>query len=66
MKFIFDNHQYIIRNDTIRGVIYGKHDISILLGADKEESLTFNSPHPEDLVNARDAVIKWSRDWYKN
>ena len=66
MKFIFDDRQYTIRNDTIRGISYGEHDISILLGAGKEESLNFDSYDVEALVSVREAAIKWSRDWYRD
>ena len=65
MKFIFKDRQYVIRNDVIRGVSYGKDEVSILIGVDEDEALTFNASNDEELENIMEAVIRWSRDWYK-
>lgn len=66
MKFTFNDRKYVVRNDIIRGVNYGDKDVSILIGSDEDEALVFNADDQEDLVSVREAVIRWTRDWYKS
>jgi hypothetical protein len=66
MKFTFNDRKYVVRNDIIRGVNYGDKGVSILIGSDEDEALVFNADDQENLVSVREAVIRWTRDWYKS